>query len=27
MTEIFASLGNPDADEIRFEGFVLMQTS
>jgi ArsR family transcriptional regulator len=27
MTEIFASLGNPDADEIRFEDFVLMQTS
>jgi ArsR family transcriptional regulator len=27
MTEIFASLGQEDSDEIRFEDFVLMQTS
>ena len=27
MTEIFASLGQDDSDEIRFEDFVLMRTS
>jgi ArsR family transcriptional regulator len=27
MTEIFASLGQDDSDEIRFEDFVLTQTS
>jgi ArsR family transcriptional regulator len=27
MTEIFASLGNPDSDEIRFEDFVLSHNS
>ncbi|HLJ11159.1 MAG TPA: metalloregulator ArsR/SmtB family transcription factor [Planctomycetaceae bacterium] len=27
MTEVFASLGEPDSDEIRFEDFVLTHTS
>src|SRR5262245_10051035 len=27
LTEIFASLGDPNSDEIRFEGFVLSHSS